>query len=106
MIKLVALKKLHYPSGPSGKEYIAGQDFEALSENDASALTKVRAAKYPDTPSARPHVNVPPPPLQTRAMEPVAEPEKPRDELFIEQGTPPTAPGRRYNRRDQRATED
>lgn len=45
MIKLVALKRLRYPRGPDGKEYNAGDPFEALCERDAKALKLVRAAR-------------------------------------------------------------
>lgn len=47
-IALKALKRLRYPSGPAGKEYQAGDSFDALSERDAKALTLVRAAQYDD----------------------------------------------------------
>jgi len=43
-MKLIAMKKLYYPRGPGGRDYQAGEEFEA-SERDAKALTLVRAAR-------------------------------------------------------------
>lgn len=37
-MKMIALKRVKYPHGPSGKEYAPGEAFTALSERDAKAL--------------------------------------------------------------------
>lgn len=45
-MQMVALKRVKYPHGPSGKEYAPGETFEALSERDAKALSIVGKAEY------------------------------------------------------------
>lgn len=80
MVKLVALKRLRYPRGPSGKEYVAGETFEALSEKDAHTLKLVRIATEPkdyvEPPKAEPRPPAPQPPTP----EPVPEPPPPQPE--------------------------
>lgn len=91
-MKLVANKRLRYPSGPDGKEYNAGQEFTALSERDAKALTLVRAARYADQPAAKPTPPAPKPQqLHTAALK--AEPMTTQESPLVD------AP-RRYRRRD------
>lgn len=41
-------KPVRYPSGPEGKEYTLGQEFEVASERDAKALGLIRAAALVD----------------------------------------------------------
>lgn len=78
-MKLVALKRLRYPRGPSGKEYAAGDTFEALSEKDARTLKLIRVAEEPSSkkPKAEKPVEPPPPVEEPPASLPnpaVAEP--------------------------------
>lgn len=44
-IKMQALNRFHYPSGTLGRDYKAGDEFEALSDRDVKALTLLRRAK-------------------------------------------------------------
>jgi hypothetical protein len=41
-------RPVRYPSGPEGKEYQQGQEFEVLSERDAKAFSLIRAAQLVD----------------------------------------------------------
>jgi hypothetical protein len=94
MIKMIASKKLKYPHGSSGKEYKAGDKFEALSERDAKTLNIIGKAAY-DTKGKRKTVDLP-----TKAMEPQPPVEEPKvEEVKAEE--PVEVPT--YNRRDMRA---
>lgn len=68
MFKLVARKKLRYPSGPNGREYQRGDTFEALSERDKKALLLVRVAQEEPMPPLR--VAEPGPARRTAALAP------------------------------------
>jgi len=43
--RMTALSRFHYPSGPTGRDYKAGDEFEALTDRDVKALTLLRRAK-------------------------------------------------------------
>jgi hypothetical protein len=66
MPKMVALTKFHYPSGPTGKEYQAGDELD-VSDRDAKALRLVKRAK--DKPVAAPE-----PAPTVKEEKPVARP--------------------------------
>lgn len=104
MPTLIATKRLRYPRGVDGKEYNAGDSFEALSERDAKALTLVGAAKA-NAPkaAAAPAKST----ISTRAMMPATAPDIPD---FLVRQEPPQAAAPRdetepptYRRRDLRA---
>lgn len=44
-MKMVALKRFHYPSGMNGRDYHEGDEVEVLSDRDAVALRKLRLVK-------------------------------------------------------------
>lgn len=49
MARMIALKKLRYPNGAGGKEYMPGDQFETLSERDTKALSLVQVARLDDS---------------------------------------------------------
>jgi hypothetical protein len=44
-LDLICTRKLRYPAGSAGKEYVPGDAFKALSERDAKVLVAVGRAK-------------------------------------------------------------
>ena len=96
MIKMIALKRFHYPSGPDGRDYQEGEDVIALSERDAKALRLLRVAKdaVAEAPPFQPAVNPAPPPA---SAPPAVEVTRVSE---VEQPTEDEAPKRRYKRRD------
>lgn len=92
-MKLVAMKRLRYPSGPEGKEYQPGQEFTALSDRDAKALTLVRAARAVDAPAPKSAAKASPEPIAAQPNLLTTASMKAEDEA-------PTPAPRRYRRRD------
>jgi hypothetical protein len=99
MLKLVALRRLRYPRGIGGKEYEAGDTFDALSDRDAKALTLIRAARDADekppsrAPQSRP----------ARLVQQTVEPEdtgQPVAPMSTQTTAPLTDRPRRYRRSD------
>lgn len=98
MAKLEALKRLRYPRGPDGKEYVAGDSFEA-SDRDAQALKLVRAAK--DAP-AKKNMEAEQP-AKRGPGRPRKNPDEGQPETVpLPVSTTPTYPGI-YSRRDMRS---
>jgi hypothetical protein len=45
MPKMIALKKFHYPSGPTGKDHQPGDDVDVKTDRDAKALRLLKVAQ-------------------------------------------------------------
>ena len=45
MAKMVVLKRLRYPRGRDGRDYVPGDELETVSDRDTKALTLIRVAK-------------------------------------------------------------
>ena len=103
MIKMVAIRRVKYPHGPTGREYDIGEGFEALSERDAKGLFVAGKAKPGE---AENKTN--PPKQVVKVEEVVAEPQSPlykRRDMQAETGqtgadkSPPSSPAGRASRR-------
>jgi hypothetical protein len=83
-VSMIAAKRVKYPHGPDGREYRAGEDFEALSERDAKGLYVSGAARYaaPFEKKARSVVDIPK--RAVKAVEPeVAEEPAPLSGTYL-----------------------
>lgn len=100
MVNMVAVKRVKYPHGPTGREYAPGEPFTALSERDAKGLFIAGKAKYGtvDVPSA---VDLPRE-VMTRQVKAEDAPEP--TEVNADAGEPKPKRGR-YKRRDLQAEE-
>lgn len=94
MTKLVALKRIRYPRGVGGQDRNPGDEFEALSDRDAKALTLIRVAKVVEAPRRGRPPKTETRELKAEAPEPQVTPWKdwPSEEK--------SEPVRRYRRRD------
>lgn len=85
-IKMIALRRFHYPSGPSGRDYHEGDELEVNNERDAKALTVVRTAKLAPKEEPKPrveHVTPEPEVAQTPPeILPAVDKDPPVQELF------------------------
>ena len=106
MIKMVAIRRVKYPHGPTGREYDIGEGFEALSERDAKALFVAGKARQGEA------ENKTNPPKQVVKVEEVAaqSPLYKRRDMQAETGqtgaakSPPSSPAGRASRRSTSKT--
>jgi hypothetical protein len=110
-MEMVALKRVKYPHGPTGKEYTSGESFTALSERDAKGLYISGKARYG---AASNKTDLPKP---AKVEEAPVEPEAPLHQFYQtrhmeagpigeEQPSPSSRPGRRPRKRNSDDSEE
>jgi hypothetical protein len=109
-MKMIALRRFHYPSGPSGKDYLPGDEIVLVKESDAKTLRLLKVIGIEETSAPKsdpspPTSPVVPPTYTTATVAPETAAVEPEANIEPAAEEPPEdhAPRRRYRRRDIRA---